>query len=462
MKKVIICSIIASSLLMSVEVNNLNIEQASQISTDVSVIDSIGPDKGVHQAKTQITGSSTVVENLTITQIEDGNVINNETTIENAQVIQGQTKIISSKVSDVGLDSDSKITNSQINNSTIWQSYFYAKDANSTDSTANDIDVQSTNIIDGVNINNYAGVGQGLTGFWNGAKVSGLDLRQKNTLNHESSVDGSILLQGYTVVHHNSELENLSSTWGYGINSNTVSGTSMKNNYVLQNYVEINTDAIVKDISNGSSNLIKDSILEDTEVTQNGIGITSSNVDTIKQYRRNKIQNVDASNESRILQNTISIENAASVKNITSYTLTTNDMNNIEVSGSTLSQNEMNIVDATVDGIHAIQTNLINNAIGSGTTDNNISSSSIIQGITMIEDSTVTNLVQGANNAGGVGNNGVVNEVKDVDLDYAEITQASTEIEDSTVTNLSLDQRNGVDATNMDNATLNQGMTTIN
>jgi len=465
-RKIILISVVASSMLFATTVDNLTTDQTSNIDGS-----SITSGAQVNQAQTNIDvlyGTTSDVDDVTITQTSVGNLISDSTingggSEVTAIVEQGVVYIENSKVSDVGLDSDNRIQGTTITGiSYVGQSLLTISDSNSTDSTANDVDILADNAINGSTTITDSLVLQSSTRLTDGSTVSGLDLIQDNTITDESSITASSATQASTTVN-NSTLENLSSVWGYGNDTNMISNATATNNTTLtQNSVEVKNGSTVKDVKNGATNWIQSITVDNSNLSQNVIGVDNSAVTDLKQYRLNDMTDITATNSS-LTQNVTSITGSSTVRNLSSNTVSENNMQNITANGSSLSQNDIDISDhSTVTDSETIQTNTIDATMTNGSGDDNVTNSTIAQGKILIASSDVRNIQQGLLNDNGWGNYGVVNDIKDVAvMNTSILTQANTDIANSTVDTLVLEQRNNVANTKMNTASLSQGSTII-
>lgn len=375
MKKTILISIVASSMLFATNVDNLTVDQTS------SVTGSTTTGATVNQAQTNIDtlgGATSDVDNIAIKQtnaIRNGSTIGG--TVEGSVTVnQGETTIDNSTISDLGLDSDNVIDGSTIDGllSQVDQGSFITTESNGTDSTAGDVDIDADNTISGSGIHNST-VKQSYTSLENGAQVSGLDLRQVNTINNESDITNSTVKQATTTVN-GSSLDGLTSTWGSTTNTNTMSGVTATNiSNLVQNDIEVRNGSDVTNIRNGSKNNLTGSTADNSDIIQNSILVDNSKVTNLRQYRENDITNIIAT-DSNLTQNIVSITNNSDVTDLSSSTISRNVMNNFTTTNSILSQNDVEIDDSTVNHLHAIQNNIID-----GTNSN---SALIAQGKTII------------------------------------------------------------------------------
>jgi len=204
MKKTIMVSLIASSMLFGLDVTGLNVQEDSSVDTSSTLKNGAN----VSQAETNIGEyeGTTKVNNLEIIQTESGdpasggNVITNSTITE-AWVTQGLTDISDSIVDNITLESDSKISGTTISGfyTDVAQGSFIVNESNATGTVdATNVDITSTNSITDSTITDST-IKQSVTSLQSNAKVSGLDVMQTNTIN-KADITGSEVTQAYTKV----------------------------------------------------------------------------------------------------------------------------------------------------------------------------------------------------------------------------------------------------------------------
>ena len=333
MKKIIIISILTSTILFSVpEVSNLSVDQTNRqdaLQVDLSTI---------IQGKTDIIGNSTKVTDLTITQEATGNIIE-QSTITNSAVIQGETEVRNNaRVNNVEINSDSTIigqfndsvvsqgdteidssivTNLQIESSNtingtqidggfVEQGTLFVTDSNASDSDASNIDIKSINTISNGAISGDSELYQSYTEIVQGSTVNGLNLTQTNSVENTLEDDLSGIYQSYTLVD-NSTLSNLTQTVVNNISDTIIQDSNISYSGLEQANIDIRDGSHVQNVNVLTTNNIEGARTYDSTVKQNGLYVdNSSTVNTLAISENNHLDNSDLS-ESEFGQGNINI-----------------------------------------------------------------------------------------------------------------------------------------------------------
>ena len=296
MKKTILLSLIVSSLVMGANtVDNLTInEQENQINT--TTID----EARVHQGKTEVVGNSDV-DDVTIDQDNTIEASTIESSYENnsPSVLQGLTKINDSEAKFSQLNSANTIKNVEVLNSIIEQGSFVMNESNITSTSANDIKITSTNIVEDSSVDegldiNATEVKQSVITLLNGAKVKNLNLNYKNTISG-TDAESTKIHQGILTIN-SSEVDGIdtSESGGYTNNLNSVLESKIIGGSVVQSAIYISENSLIKDLENESENTIENFQSENTNITQNKTTITDSHVSDFKTTQVNTIEGVIA------------------------------------------------------------------------------------------------------------------------------------------------------------------------
>jgi len=323
MKKIIISSTVLSTLLLAVPtVNNLNVDQTNSASstqtTDVST---------VRQGKIDITGDSTQVTDLTITQESAGNRIN-QSSITDSTLYQGETRVTNDAiVNSVEIDSDSSINNSDIlNGSTVRQS-----DTEIDNSTATNLIIKSTNTIEtSSKIDGSSTVEQGSLIITDSnasdSDVANTDIQSTNRVSNTEILEDSVVYQSYTKIGSVSTVNGLNL-----VQTNTIEDTKLDEESDVYQSNTIVDGSTVVNLKQTVTNIIEDTLSQDSNIFFSGleqasIEITDSDVKdvTIVATTQNSIRGVIA-DDTTVKQNGLYTDNGAVVR-----TLTINENNDLQ------------------------------------------------------------------------------------------------------------------------------------
>ena len=462
MKKIIILSIIASSMIFATNVDNIDDDIINKINNNTHV----NSNSLIYQGTIDIDrdGSSSDVTNLTIKEANspiDSGVGNEITgsTIDFSTIGQGAVIIDNSKINNLGLETYNLVENSTINNnSLIHQGMFVSSDSNASDSVADDVNIESRNTIQSGSVGvassvSNSRVSQSYTELKNGADVKNLKLDQVNTIVNSTIGGDSNVSQADTIID-NSIVDNLSTKFGTAIghNFNDIGHSNIDTtSKVTQNYTQITNGSNVKNIENGGNlNQISQVNSSNSNIAQNSLMIDNSSLENFKQQKDNQAYGLTVTG-SRISQSVVSIANSADVKNISSDTTSTNKIHSSTIAGSIVSQNDIDIDNSIVDGLHSIQTNTIDATTANGSSDSNITNSHIKQGKFLIaSSSSVKNI-----------NQTVTNSMRDISLNDSYVGQENISITNSSVENSTFTDTNELTGTDLTSSHITQGRTNI-
>jgi len=452
MKNIIAISLVVSTFLVGANVNNLVDNKVNSIREN-----SIINNTSITQGNTQIVGDS-YIDTLTIDQssnIEAGNLVENST-LDGADIKQGTTSVTNSRVINLGLESDSNITLSTITGGKISQGSFIITDSNATDSEATNINLKATNLIDETTSDD-SNIKQSYTIIGNGSDVSNLDITQQN------SIQGSIFQQSDStqgvIEVDNSHLNGLFSLHGFEENVNKIEGTVVENYSITkQNEVSLQNGADILTFKNGSHNSLKDSLISQSNLFQNSILVDDSSVESMEHYRKNEINNLNAYENSTIIQNRVNIALNSDVKDFKSNRLVDNKIESLTAFSSTIAQNDVDIVHGDIDGLDIGQKNSIVATTTDGSADSNMTSSNITQGKVLIRDTQAQNILE----SGANGSDFFKNSISDIDIEDSTISQGDLISYESHISNITTQGDNSASNLDMDNSSLTQGKILIN
>lgn len=165
---------------------------------------------------------SNTVDNMII---ESTNAINNGTTIKDySDVQQGTVDIQNSTVKNLKLNSLNDLKDVEVYGAQIEQATLKINDSNASDSDANNIDINAKNTISGGLVDVESGVYQSETQF-SSSTVDGLNLDQTDTLKN-TNIEESELSQSQTITD-NSKLSNMSQKVNNNVSDSEIVGLSL-------------------------------------------------------------------------------------------------------------------------------------------------------------------------------------------------------------------------------------------
>ncbi|CAA6812330.1 MAG: Autotransporter adhesin [uncultured Sulfurovum sp.] len=282
MKKTILVSLVVSSFLMGENtVNNLNINQTSEITAGSSIDNAM-----VHQGKTEVLGASDVDE-VIITQVGNsaGNIIEGTDVVGSASdspiIHQGFTKIDNSEAKDLDIDSTNiiKDVGTIYGKNTIEQGSFIISDSNATDSLAAGTELDAFNTIDNTSIDasavdiNGTLIKQSVIHLYNGAITDNLSLEYKSTMKN-SSVEDTEIFQG-TLDVNSSELSDLQvrDTSANDKAIQLIEDSDIVGGSIHQNSINISNNAYVSTLNSFTQNTIDETTSTDSTISQSEITI---------------------------------------------------------------------------------------------------------------------------------------------------------------------------------------------
>lgn len=519
MKKTILISIIASNVLFAATVNNLDIDQDNLSNNGTTITNAT-----VDQGQTNISGTANV-DGLTILQNTDGGTAGNHIdgvtitgtgTPSDLLVNQGSTTIVDSNVNNVELNSNNlmksgttimgmglisqgtttvlgnsstlanvktlstnTITNSDVDNSSIRQAALVVNESNTTDSNLANIDIQSTNIIARTTVGEST-LEQAVTIITNGSTVTGLETKKHNVSRRNEILNNSIVTQGLTIID-NSTVNGIDQ-----IVRNRLRRSTEDNSSVEQGSIRVTNNSDITNLrQRGLSRMINVNT-ENATVQQNAIDISNSTVTNFGVGFNNTIQNVDmvGSNNS-VVQGKLVVgdSNLTGAVAVLSEIHSTNRLTDADLDNTSIIQSSTSILNSSdVSNLRMRQTNTIEAIFG---VDSNLTSATITQAETLIDNSIVNRLDQVTDNLIGqvtvdnstvqqakievlansnvanltinTGNTIINSEFKN----NANLSQNGLKIDNSTVSDLSISQDNLFEDATLDNATLTQGLINI-
>ena len=220
MKKVVIVSIITSSVLFSTSVDNM---VASSTNTN------------------------------------DGTTIK-----EHSDVQQGTVDIQNSTVKNLNINSLNILRDVEIYGAEVEQATLKIDDSNASDSDANNVDIDTKNTISGGLIDVDSGVYQSTTEIVASSTVDGLNLKQKDKVD-ETTVEESELSQSWTMVK-DSKLSNMTQNV-----KNSVLDTEMSALSLVEQSTTSIESSTVNNLTTTEDNEVDTATLEEAELTQGNI-----------------------------------------------------------------------------------------------------------------------------------------------------------------------------------------------
>jgi len=551
MKRTIFISIIASSIIFGANVNDLTTDIINK--TQNSSI----TNANIEQGKTEILHNSTVdgltvtqkgedgsagnlIDNLTVngteinsidinqgtTSISDASVtqteINSISAIDGGavegigEISQGKTEVLSGgRVDKMNIESTNRINGADISGESsqflVSQgSVRVSNDANASDSSADNIDIKSNNLIEsgvsiadssvkqssveidgagtfasGLNINQTNTIDgssdirdsskalQGVVKVDTGARVDGLSTNVQNSM-HNLSADNSVAVQNHINIHSNSEVTNMDvETIG---NHNLMTDTELYDSNVTQNTFNIVDSSSVSNLSSLHDNSINNSTLNSSSISQDLVDISSSTLDgTTTLISTNKIDNLDTTSNDNVVNQSVTVIKNTNLSD--SSIVSNNEINNVSATSSEIAQNYVSFENSNISGLALNNTNSV---INSDATSHTLNSSTISQAEVTINSSDVSALSQNSENmvadttsAGTyiaqakinilnstIGDGGVSIEADNfisTQTQNSYISQNGLAICDSSVDNLSITQNNRIEGGSIDDSTLSQG-----
>ena len=220
MKKVVIVSIITSSVLFSTSVDNM-------------------------VASSTNTNDGTTIE-------------------EHSDVQQGTVDIQNSTVKNLNINSLNILRDVEVYGAEVEQATLKIDDSNASDSDANNVDIDTKNTISGGLIDVDSGVYQSTTEIVASSTVDGLNLKQKDKVD-ETTVEESELSQSWTMVK-DSKLSNMTQSV-----KNSVLDTEMSALSLVEQSTTSIESSTVNNLTTTEDNEVDTATLEEAELTQGNI-----------------------------------------------------------------------------------------------------------------------------------------------------------------------------------------------
>ena len=220
MKKVVIVSIITSSVLFSTSVDNM-------------------------VASSTNTNDGTTIE-------------------ENSDVQQGTVDIQNSTVKNLNINSLNILKDVEVYGAEVEQATLKIDDSNASDSDANNVDIDTKNTISSGLIDVDSGVYQSTTEIVASSTVDGLNLKQKDKVD-ETTVEESELSQSWTMVK-DSKLSNMTQSV-----KNSVLDTEMSALSLVEQSTTTIESSTVNNLTTTEDNEVDTATLEEAELTQGNI-----------------------------------------------------------------------------------------------------------------------------------------------------------------------------------------------
>ena len=220
MKKVVIVSIITSSVLFSTSVDNM-------------------------VASSTNTNDGTTIE-------------------ENSDVQQGTIDIQNSTVKNLNINSLNILRDVEVYGAEVEQATLKIEDSNASDSDANNVDIDTKNTISGGLIDVDSGAYQSTTEIVASSTVDGLNLKQKDKVD-ETTVEESELSQSWTMVK-DSKLSNMTQSV-----KNSVLDTEMSALSLVEQSTTTIESSTVNNLTTTEDNEVDTATLEEAELTQGNI-----------------------------------------------------------------------------------------------------------------------------------------------------------------------------------------------
>jgi len=321
MKRTVLISIIASTVIFGADIKDVKVEQSNKVQSsrignttliqgqtdikDTSVVDTLNitqenktinsaiKNANVTQGQTDIKGSSSV-NNLTINQKENGNVIDglftDNTSLNDLNISQGKTLVEEATVRDVTVDSDSFLRADVDGAGLISQGTLSVTD----NAILVNTDIKSNNVINKTDIENSTLKQAFVDINGQGTTVSKLDVNQENTINDGSAIN-STTLQGNIKVNVSADIGDPNDVEISGLkveSVNKMDGYSSENSKTSQNSINLTRFSKIRNTTINSTNKISDTeATNNSQITQNTYNIISSTVDGLETTHTNTIIN---------------------------------------------------------------------------------------------------------------------------------------------------------------------------
>jgi len=204
---------------------------------------------------------STSVDNMVAssTNTNDGTTIE-----EHSDVQQGTVDIQNSTVKNLNINSLNILKDVEIYGAEVEQATLKIDDSNASDSDANNVDIDTKNTISGGLIDVDSGVYQSTTEIVASSTVDGLNLKQKDKVD-ETTVEESELSQSWTMVK-DSKLSNMTQSV-----KNSVLDTEMSALSLVEQSTTSIESSTVNNLTTTEDNEVDTATLEEAELTQGNI-----------------------------------------------------------------------------------------------------------------------------------------------------------------------------------------------
>jgi hypothetical protein len=419
MKKLIVMSMVASSILFAANVDGLKINQENEVErTEMNSAQ-------VSQGETKILEDADVLD-LSIKEKDDGNLIDDA--IINADgmvdvtdpgfddepynrknrdtiITQGKTIIVDGKVDDVKINSDSTITDATITSfgkdsleidqgftlveghgqqltdakitsdntisnveieggnrdgTKIKQANFLMLDEGDA-SKADDIEIDTTNVIDGGKIG-QADIKQAVTQLTDGAVAENFNVKQHNNIEGDTEIqDYSEISQGVTTIN-DATISKLDQTVTNIIADVKGDSSLAVDSKIKQADINVQDDSDVALVYLDHTNTIRNAELQDSTITQDTLlAVDDSVVRNFKQQANNSVVNVTAE-DSSIKQNALLISNSTLDGRDSSVSIQNNEIKDSHLLDSRLSQASILIKDSDVIDLSVSEDNKVHDS----------------------------------------------------------------------------------------------------
>lgn len=428
MKKIVILSVVASFALAGNVVNGLVVNEVSEVSDSSS----FSNNATISQGQTDVKNSSNV-EDVSITQNNDGNVIE-DTTVSgtDSEVYQGLTSVDNSTLHHAELKSDNTISGVDIigGKSTVTQANLIVGGVSTLSGTAggsghhhghtlgDKIEIKEVNVLEDTNIEN-SDIHQGLTTLDNGATVlNTFKLEQENTINRVDSygdnyggindVNLSTITQGLTTIDGGTT-SNIEQNTQNDIDYVKTDGTTIHQSTInlensIVNHINDNNPTSAKDEENAIEYVISNGIT--SSILQSSINAKNSTITNLQRNdhdnkKNNWIETLTLT-DSKVEQSTFTADGVigSTVTNVTYTILDDNDREAINdmyivtaTDNSNLKQDVTKIKDSTLQNSTINRVNLMTNLTAS--------KSDVSQNGLSITNSVATNLQLNGHNSIG-------------------------------------------------------------
>jgi|GEM_PF-3278272 len=419
MKKLIIMSMVASSILLASNVDGLKIDQENAVertqlnsvkisqgeteileNADVSDLSIGKKDEGnliddtlinttgavdvahptfddepynINNRKTMITqGRTTVVDGkMDTAKIESDSTIDNATIqafgLDTLEIDQGFTLVQGDgqELTDAKITSDNTIANVDIEGgygrgTKIKQGNFLMLDEGDA-SEADDINIDTTNIIDGGKIG-QADIKQAVTQLTEGAVAENFDVLQHNTIEGDTEIkDFAEISQGVTSIK-NAKISKLEQNVNNVISDVTGDSSSAVDSKIKQADIYVRDNSDISLVYDSHTNTMRNTDLVDSTVTQDTVyAADGSIVRNFTQQADNSVVNVTADN-STIKQNALLINNSTLDGRESSVSKQNNEVRGSDLVDSYLAQASINIKDSKVIDLSVSEDNRVDDS----------------------------------------------------------------------------------------------------